>query len=570
MLPRGVQLCVHDVISICLDHSVTVCRTYEFTNLTSDQIPLTWHGRDAMPSAQFSATIGAPGVLLGQASGAVSALEWDLPATILDPETTIAVRLNVTCTGMVQLAPLRAAFSYHSPWICHYSAEVHSPLGGLLVPDQCAISANASAGGLGLILGHDGVLRTDHPVRVSAHAGGCSLTIQKPTAHVPTIPLLEYYPSAVDREQKPLQGHVVLLIPHLLRDSVAYIQSLCAAGLQRELTFIIGIPYSTKTVVGQALWERGFTNIELPVDYPFSAAVERSLSRALDSCRTSNIPLIIVEDGGYAGPLLHTRFAADISLCRGIVEQTRNGIWQYRDQNITPQVPVLNVAESDLKLRRESPLIGDAVVFNVRSLINYYGKNLDRYRTLVVGYGATGSYVAKSLRQAGVNTAVFDLREENRQTAAADKFKTGDSLAELVTDRQLIIGCTGAEPFQFEEILAIPHQAIFVNASSKRREINHEELARLTGRAAAKVIPGVGHVYRLVNGKELILLANGYPVNFVGESVPDQEIAFVMALMQQSAILLARQAASLSPGIMNIPAEVQNEIESRHDGFLRQ
>jgi S-adenosylhomocysteine hydrolase len=127
----------------------------------------------------------------------------------------------------------------------------------------------------------------------------------------------------------------------------------------------------------------------------------------------------------------------------------------------------------------------------------------------------------------------------------------------------------GDVPFQFSEILAIGHQAIFVNASSKRREINYEELDRLTDRDfAGEVIAGVGHRRRLVNGRELILLAKGYPVNFVGESVPDHEIAFILAMLQQGAIWLAQNASKLSAGFVDVPADLQIQIEGRHDQFL--
>src|SRR5262249_44915609 len=153
--------------------------------------------------------------------------------------------------------------------------------------------------------------------------------------------------------------------------------------------------------------------------------------------------------------------------------------------------------------------------------------------------------------------------------AIAAGFKSADTLAALVHDRDLIIGCTGDVPFQFQEILSIEHQAVFVNASSKRREINYAELNALTDQeVASQVVPGIGHRRRLVNGRELILLANGYPVNFVGESVPDQEIAFILALLQQSAIWLVENVGTLQPGLVDVPGELQKEIEERHDQML--
>lgn len=570
MLPPGVQLSVHDDISLDVAYNVTIVRQYSFTNGTGSAIDFNWNGQDHLPAAAATnVSVQAPGAAIGTTGGATPVLEWDLPSRSLPAEGTVSVNLNFTCPNLLRFNPCRLSLRYQSTWICAYSIALHTPFGGFLQPDDCILSGGSAGAALALILGHDGVLRIEHPARLSANTGPCTLTIEKKLAPPSNIPLLQYFGGRGDSDGKPLNSHVAILVPHLLRDSVPYIQALCAAGLQPDHIFIIGIPYSTKPEVAAALWQRGFRNMELPVEYPFTDTVRQVLQRALTLCRELGHPLLIIEDGGYAGPLLHKEFAQDISQCCGIVEQTRNGIWQYDEQNIKPKVPILNVAESELKLRLESPLIGDAVVFNVQSLISHFGKAMKRYRTLVVGYGATGSHVAKSLRKAGLDTVVFDQQRDRRTRAKADGFKSADSLAVLLPDRELIIGCTGQTPFQFKEILAIQHQTIFVNASSKRREINYQDLDPLTDPGVPKqTIPRVGHVRRLVNGREMILLADGYPVNFVGESVPDQEIGFILALLHQGAIWLAQNASKQSAGFVKVPEDLQKEVEARHNQLL--
>jgi S-adenosylhomocysteine hydrolase len=566
MLPSGVQLSVHDEITLDVGGNVNVVRRYNFTNATESATNFEWKGQDHLPAGGCDAHVQLPGVALGTSTGAIAALEWDLPSTPLESEQTVSVCISFTCSNLVQLNPLRLTLRFQSPQICAYSLAMHSPFGGVVQPGDCSLSGRPA--GENLLRDQDGVLRTVHQQRVSARAGACSLVIDKPLAPVSKIPLLQYFAGRHDTA-KPLNGLVAILIPHLLRDSVPYIQTLTAAGLQPDRTFIIGIPYSAKQEVAGALWQRGFRNIDLPTDYPFTDTVRQVLARALKLCHEAGQRLLVIEDGGYVGPLLHSEFASDLGACCGIVEQTRNGIWQYGEQCIDLKVPIINVAESDLKLRRESPLIGEAVVTNVRSLIEQLGRGIHRYRTLIVGYGSTGSHVARSFRQTGIDTKVFDQRNDRRQQAIADRFESADTLAALVGDRELIIGCTGDVPFQFSEILAIGHQTVFVNASSKRREINYGELNALTDQDVPnEVIAGVGHRRRLVNGRELVLLANGYPVNFVGESVPDQEIAFILALLQQSALWLVQNDGNLQPGLVDVPKELQKEIEDRHDQML--
>jgi hypothetical protein len=60
-------------------------------------------------------------------------------------------------------------------------------------------------------------------------------------------------------------------------------------------------------------------------------------------------------------------------------DQTRNGIWGTQDWKKRPErylnelcVGVINVAETELKLKCESPLIGRAVVGNIEHLLRVY------------------------------------------------------------------------------------------------------------------------------------------------------------------------------------------------------
>src|SRR3712207_1867239 len=117
-------------------------------------------------------------------------------------------------------------------------------------------------------------------------------------------------------------------------------------------------------------------------------------------------------------------------LCDGIVEQTTNGIrvgqdWERKARaggKLLP-FPIVNVAETALKLRDESPLIGRAIVFNLKHILRSYEHwDLPGKNALVVGYGSVGAEVAKALRSEGANVVVFDFKRD-RKKAAHGKFK---------------------------------------------------------------------------------------------------------------------------------------------------
>lgn len=192
MLPVGVHLDVHDDVSIGVDSTVTIVRTYTFTNGTGDSVSFKWKRREYVPSDICDVYVQKPGVAIGKSAGADPVLEWDLPSTVLELEDTASVCITFTCPNLIQLNPIQLTLRYRSTSICTYSFAIRSPFGGLIHPDDCTLNGTPSGENLALILDHDGVLRTDHSARVSARAGECSLIIEKSLALPSKIPLLQY------------------------------------------------------------------------------------------------------------------------------------------------------------------------------------------------------------------------------------------------------------------------------------------------------------------------------------------------------------------------------------------
>lgn len=384
-------------------------------------------------------------------------------------------------------------------------------------------------------------------------------------ADVRSVPLEVVEQVAKYRQDSLSSGFCVLLILHLLRDFLPFIESLQAPGVSNSDIFTVGIPYSTKENVYLFLRHNGYNIRRVrKEDYStFMRAVSSVLDEAFRQCLTNGKKLIIIEDGGYAVPLVHdddSNFHQFAETCHGAVEQTRNGIWADKEVSDTVglRFPVINVAESRIKLELESPLIGNAVVTNIRNLLSELGDDIINKDVGLVGYGSIGKEVARTLVKYDLRLTIFDDDPEKLK-AVESGIEVVHTSEELMRNRDIIIGCSGHKWVQTKELKNINRSVYFVNATSKLKEIDYKHFNDAV--EAPTRLRRFGSEYRLrVGHKPMIrLLADGFPVNFFGESVPDQQIQFIPALLLSSACYLA--TAELQKEIVPVPDALQEEIE---------
>ena len=274
-----------------------------------------------------------------------------------------------------------------------------------------------------------------------------------------------------------------------------------------------------------------------------------------------SVPFAIVEDGGYCLPILYREFQGKASGCVGIVEQTQNGIDLDRafiKAHRAVRTPIVNVAECASKKEIEGRLVADAIVRNLKVILLKIGKGLTGKKVLVIGSGSVGIALADKLKDQDVaSVSAFDRREVPLAGAFSRGKATDDHLPNLVQTADIIIGCTGRTSMKKDELLKLKNNAILASASSKRVEIDVKELADLSTSQEAR--KGVGTTFTLGTGNRVTLLANGLPINFFdSESVPDEEIQFVPALLFQGLVLLLTN--KMSKGINRFPKKIENDI----------
>jgi len=358
-------------------------------------------------------------------------------------------------------------------------------------------------------------------------------------------------------------GLVILTLIHLLRDSLPFLHALSKMGVTKQDLFIVGIPYSSKEEVISHLIFEGYkvSSVEKS-DYVsgFYNLVREVLKSACEYCKETGKRLLIIEDGGYAVPMLHDEFAQFLPLCIGAVEQTANGIWVDRCLEKTGKLsfPVMNVAESKIKHDRESPLVGKAIIENINRLLGGYGKSLGSQRVAQIGFGAIGRQVAYRIKRDNIQLTIFDIDEKKRKDARDEGFNVVNDLKTLFLDKTIIIGCSGQDVVGLDELRNCDRNVYFVNATSKLRELKYSEFLKSTDQP--KRINGIGTEYKLKGGRGITirLLADGFPVNFFGnsESIPDLEIQFIPGLLlSAAAYLIDRKIEKIS--IIPIPEELE-------------
>lgn len=361
------------------------------------------------------------------------------------------------------------------------------------------------------------------------------LTLSTPK-ELRTLSYFNYPPDQV----KKFSDYIIIFIQHLLSDFVHLVNSFEKNGAEKKHIFIIGIPYSTKEKTRRYLNEMGYPNIETPKNYPFEETVKAVMEKAISLANNISKKILIVEDGGYAVPILHKYFLNDKDKFIGAVEQTTNGIW--RDQEIKNKdgidycIPIINVAESQIKSKLESPLIGRAVCRNIELLVGKEYHDLSGKKIALIGCGRTGTEIAENLKNRGCIVNIYDEDSIQRMVAKYKGYRVGNDAREIIRDSDIIVESTGKEWCCEDEILEFKHYGYFLNASSKRLGINYEKFNRLVKSDSKVNLPGIGVRYTLQNNRIVTLLADGYPINFfIGESVPDEDISFILALLFKSA-----------------------------------
>jgi hypothetical protein len=352
-------------------------------------------------------------------------------------------------------------------------------------------------------------------------------------------------------------------------------------GVPFSNMYLLGKSYSTHPAVMHLLGELGayvhpgstlFDVHGLTSDYREQLRVfaQELLRRVIaDLPRSRARRLLILDEGGIITPFAR---ACGIPVCA--VEQTRSGA-RFLAGVDNLQFPIVNVAESEAKLKHESPLIAHTIIKALEGRMAYHrpGLQLDALQALVVGYGVIGEAVARALRTAGATVAIHD-EDEARITVGREAGFAASGLSVSGSQADVVIGCVGKSWPSEQLVGCLPDNALLACASSANVEFLgflRTALKQKNGmfpepKAVQSGLPW-GHedyVVEHATGKRSWLLNAGFPVNFDGsiDVIPPRLFQLTRALMVAGSI----QALEGDPRHGLVPLRADDQ-EFLVDGF---
>lgn len=341
---------------------------------------------------------------------------------------------------------------------------------------------------------------------------------------------------------------------HLFDDTVEWLHHISTHGC--TIDCVIGKHYSTSPsardklhTIGIIPGEVGAQDTIRQQEYLLSTLVD-SLTKA----KANGQKTVLHEVGGYFADVL-ARVPPDLlPYFAGIVEDTTYGHRRYESRDLP--VPVFSVARSVLK-EVEARFVGEAVVTAFSLIMRNVGLTLRGRSALVLGYGMIGKIVTSELRKRGVHTAVYDTDGVallhayfDGHTALADKSKL-DSF-------DAVFGVVGGQALNIDEMRTLKDGVVLASAGSKDVEFDVQRLAQqgtVVGTPSTDI-----HIYQL-DGKQIVLLCEGTPINFRIESVPSEVIDLVYAEILTSIIHLLTE--EYAPGMHTVAHGTLSDLASR-------
>jgi hypothetical protein len=410
----------------------------------------------------------------------------------------------------------------------------------------------------------------------------------------PTLPVVEQLRRDFGSVDSSVAGFFGL--QHLLGSTASLIDSVVRGRMTPSSVFLLGKPYSANREVVDFLTScRGYyvhpQSLEQPIGRPNDDQMDARIKAVLDDCRrwwhkrsdqskqaNNDERILLIDDGGRAIRLLHTPEFEDICEHFTCVEQTRAGIRAIEDVEL--RIPVVNVAESWVKLEHESPMIAESVNCELSKQLIAMEKACipTGHTALIIGYGAIGQAVGKELRKQGRAVFIYEPDVVRRELALRDGFPCHDSLHAALAQGGLIVGCTGKPVLDYADYRHIPHGAILVSASSADIEfrgwqlrpnalpLGKPELWQNSSRNIydRTLIELEAHpcfcLYMVRSGSKHFYLVNGgFPVNFTGEVDPitPDKIQLTRGLLYCGAV---QASSTRAAGLMKLSDGMQHRL----------
>lgn len=297
---------------------------------------------------------------------------------------------------------------------------------------------------------------------------------------VPRLPVLDTLRSELSiAKHTRLQNVALVCVQHILTTTVSLFREIIQSGIQPKNIFLTGKHYSTNQLAKASLEALDiYVQPEvatLKVGYYAEALLDdlRFMWQqvALEHCQNPFQAIIIMDDGGRCVQIFsevkHKHALEDLPVIA--IEQTTAGM--YLNEADSFDVPVIDVARCAVKKQYESPFLMEDFIERFFGTIAF--DSALRYG--VIGVGAIGEPVLRALESRNLRVYACDSNAINQK-----KLRTAvwcQSIQELVSQSDYIIGCTGVDVSQYINLDIIEDSGKrFISCSSE--DIEFQSLLR--------------------------------------------------------------------------------------------
>jgi adenosylhomocysteinase len=346
--------------------------------------------------------------------------------------------------------------------------------------------------------------------------------------------------------ERPLEGVRVAACLHVTAETANLVRTLIAGGAETALC--AANPLSTRDEVAAALVEHHGAIVQARRGEGPEAYAQHI--GALVKSR----PQITLDDGADLLSTLHAAGAAEGML--GGMEETTTGLVRLRSlEGLACPVLAVNDARTERTINDRFGT-GQSAFDGILRATNL----LLSGRTVVVfGYGWTGKGIALRARGAGAEVIVCEVDPLRALEARMEGFGVMPALEAAERGDVFITVTGGRDVIGAEHFERMKDGAVLANAGHFDVEIDLAALATVAGEGR-EVLPLVEQ-YTLPDGRRLNLLARGRVVNLAAaEGHPAEVMDVSFALQALCVEYLAREGASLAPGVQPVPDAIDREV----------
>jgi adenosylhomocysteinase len=355
-------------------------------------------------------------------------------------------------------------------------------------------------------------------------------------------------------ENRPFSGITIGMALHVEAKTAVLAETFAAGGAGVHITGCN--PLSTQDDVATALNDvphvRCYAKRGCTVEEYYAA-----LNRVLDAQ-----PSITIDDGMDLIHLLHTRRQELLDGITGGCEETTTGIHRLRSMAAAGALRFPVIAVNDTPMKRYFDNVHGTGESTLAALMSTTNVLLAGRAIVVAGYGFCGRGLARKAAALGARVMVTEVDPRTALQAHMDGMQVM-TMDRAAKEGEIFVTTTGNTTVitgrHFRQMKA---GAILANAGHFNVEIDIPWLAK----HADNVEHRDGIDTYVINGKPLHLLAEGRLVNLatpkgMGHPVEVMDLSF--SLQALSALYIAREGKTLSPGVYDVPAAIDEEVAQR-------